>query len=257
MSLPHPAAPLSPPSRRLIAMELRAIPEYLGTALSWPVLNALAPRGDGHPVMVLPGLSVGDGSTALLRRFLGRRGYAVEGWGMGRNLGPRPGVEDELIARVEAMAERHGRAVSLVGWSLGGLYARQISRLLPARVRSVVTLASPFNGDPRATNAWRLYEKHSGLKVGPGMSYRGGPLEAPLPVPSTAIFSRTDGICAWAICTENHAERAESIEVRASHCGMGHNRTAMFAVADRLAQPEGSWQPFRRSGMRRLFYPGA
>ena len=153
---------IAPPSRLLMLAEGRALWEAGATLALWPLLQ-LAPRGDGHPVLVLPGLVASDESTRLLRRYLRGRGYEVHGWGLGRNLGPRAGVEDAMIARIETLYDQSGgRKVSLVGWSLGGVYARLLANRMPERVRSVITLGSPFTGNPRASNAWRVYEGVSG-----------------------------------------------------------------------------------------------
>jgi pimeloyl-ACP methyl ester carboxylesterase len=153
------------------------------------------------------------------------------------------------------MSDTHGRKVSLVGWSLGGLYARQLAKMMPERVRSVITLGSPFAGPPRSTNAWRVYELASGRRADEEDPRFGGTLAEPPPVPTTAIYSRTDGICAWQGCKEKTSAKTESIEVESSHCGMGHHPAAVYAVADRLAQPEGQWKPFDRSGWRALVFP--
>jgi pimeloyl-ACP methyl ester carboxylesterase len=160
-----------------------------------------------------------------------------------------------MLDRVKQLADTHARKVSLVGWSLGGIYARQLAKVLPEEVRSVITLGSPFNGDPRHTNAWRLYERKSGHSIDDRENHLGGSLSAPPPVPTTAIFSRSDGICAWQNCMETESPITENIEIQASHCGLGHHPAAVFAVADRLAQPEGRWKPFDRTGGRALFYP--
>ncbi len=246
---------LKPPSRLLFALELRALPELGGFVASLPLLTALAPRGDGHPVLVLPGLVTSDRSTVALRGFLKSKGYASYGWDLGRNYGPLPGVESKMIDRLKALADKHGRTVSLVGWSLGGIYARQLAKMLPDEVRLVITLGSPFNGDPRATNAWKLYEFTSGHKVDDREGHMGGAISESPPVPTTAIYSRTDGICAWQACMENELPHTESIEVEASHCGLGHHPAAVYAIADRLAQREGEWKPFDRSGFKSLFFP--
>jgi pimeloyl-ACP methyl ester carboxylesterase len=142
-------------------LEGRALNEF-GAFLGALPLLSLAPRGDGHPVLVLPGLIASDVSTRPLRAFLRNRGYAASGWRQGRNLGLRPGVQHAMIDLLEEMNDIHGRKVSLVGWSLGGLYARQLAKMMPERVRSVITLGSPFAGPPRSTNAWRVYELASG-----------------------------------------------------------------------------------------------
>lgn len=246
---------LKPPSRLLFALELRTFPELGGFVASLPLLTALAPRGDGHPVLVLPGLVTSDRSTVPLRSFLKGRGYATYGWALGRNYGPLPGFEKKMLDRVKQLADKHGRKVSLVGWSLGGIYARQLAKMLPDEVRGVITLGSPFNGDPRATNAWKLYEFTSGHKVDDRERHMGGAISDSPPVPTTAIYSRSDGICAWQNCVENDLPHTESIEVEASHCGLGHHPAVVYAVADRLAQPEGQWKKFDRSGFKALFYP--
>jgi pimeloyl-ACP methyl ester carboxylesterase len=248
------AQTLRPPSRTLMFLEGRALPE-LGAFLGALPLLGLAPHGDGHPVLVLPGLVASDVSTRPLRAFLKSRGYAVSGWRQGRNLGLRPGVQHAMVDLVHELNDTHGRKVSLVGWSLGGLYARQLAKMMPKRVRQVITLGSPFASNPKATNAWRVYEMASGRRAEEEDSRFGGTLASAPPVPTTAIFSRSDGICAWQGCREQSSNMAESIEVESSHCGMGHHPAAVYAVADRLAQKEGEWAPFDRSGWRSLVYP--
>jgi len=245
---------LRPPSRTLMFMEGRALSE-LGAFVGALPLLSLAPRGDGHPVLVLPGLVASDVSTRPLRAFLKTRGYAVSGWRQGRNLGLRQGVQHAMVDLVHELHDTYGQKVSLVGWSLGGLYARQLAKMMPGRVRSVITLGSPFAAGPKATNAWRVYEMASGRRADEEDSRFGGSLASAPPVPTTAIFSRTDGICAWQGCMEKTSAQSESIEVESSHCGMGHHPAAVYAVADRLAQAEGQWKPFDRSGWRSLVYP--
>ena len=245
---------LRPPSRTLMFLEGRAISE-LGAFLGALPLLSLAPRGDGHPMLVLPGLVASDTSTRPLRSFLESRGYAVSGWRQGRNLGLREGVQHAMVDLVHELNDTHGRKVSLIGWSLGGLYARQLAKMMPERVRSVITLGSPFAAGPKATNAWRVYEMASGRRADEEDSRFGGSMAGTPPVPTTAIFSRTDGVCAWQGCKEKTTATSESIEVESSHCGMGHHPAAVYAVADRLAQPEGQWTPFDRGGWRSLIYP--
>ena len=248
------AQTLRPPSRTLMLLEGRAIHE-LGAFIGAVPLLSLAPRGDGHPVLVLPGLIASDVSTRPLRAFLRNHGYAVSGWKQGRNLGLRPGVQRAVMDHLEELNETHGRKVSLVGWSLGGLYARQLAKMMPQRVRGVITLGSPFAGPPKSTHAWRVYEMASGRRADEEDHGFAGALAEPPPVPTTAIFSRTDGICAWQGCMERTSAKSESIEVESSHCGMGHHPAVVYAVADRLAQPEGQWKPFDRSSWRAPVYP--
>jgi pimeloyl-ACP methyl ester carboxylesterase len=246
---------LRPPSRALLMLEGRAVHELAAFMLLRPWLGA-APRGDGHPVLVFPGLLATDLATQPLRNFLKAQGYAVHGWKQGRNLGLRPGVEAEMLDRFESLHRRYdGRRLSLVGWSLGGIYARQLAKRFPERVRQVVTLGSPFAGTPRATNAWRVYEYASGQSLDDRDGDFVASLGEPPPVPTTSIFSRSDGICAWRTCLNPDNGRAENIEVHGSHCGLAYHPAAVYAVSDRLAQPEDEWQPFDRSGWRSVVYP--
>ena len=241
-----------PPSRLLQWLELRAFGELSASLLLMPLLQR-APRGDGHPVLVLPGLVASDLSTQLLRMYLGGRGYDVRGWGLGRNMGLREGLRDKMLACVRELHEETGRKVSLIGWSLGGIYARDLAAELPNAVRACIMLGSPIHGHPRSTNAWRIYELASGQSVDDPTLHRLDP--ALPPVPTTSIFSRSDGVVAWQCSVEARTPRSESIEVDGSHCGLGAHPAVLYAVADRLAQPEDGWQPFDRSGLRALVYP--
>ena len=245
------------PSKALLMMEMRAMPELFGFSMSWPTLAAIAPRGDGQPVLVLPGLITSDRSTVALRSLLSTLNYPTYGWEMGRNYGPLPGVEEGLKDRLKTLAEKHERKVSIVGWSLGGIYARQLAKLMPDHVRQVITLGSPFNGDPHATNAWRVYQIASGETVDHKDEHMGGAIADTPPVPTTAIYSKTDGICAWQNCLEKATDHTENIEVKGSHCGLGHHPAAAYAITDRLACKEGKWRPFSRTGIRSLIYPRA
>jgi pimeloyl-ACP methyl ester carboxylesterase len=150
------------------------------------------------------------------------------------------------------VAARHREPVSLVGWSLGGLYARELAKEQPANARCVITLGTPFAGHPRATNAWRFYEAVSGQSV------TDDALVAQIRVtpdcPTTSIYSKTDGIVAWQCSINPAGPRAENIEVHASHIGMGMNPLALYAIADRLAQEPGRWKRFDLRGARRWFY---
>nr|WHW29440.1 putative alpha/beta hydrolase [uncultured bacterium] len=245
----------APPGKRLRLMELRALPELAAFMASIPTLAATCPRGDGQPVLVLPGFITTDRSTLALRTFLSALGYPTYGWDLGRNLGPLPGVEDGLKERLAELHEKYDRTVSVIGWSLGGVYARQLAKMMPEHVRQVITLGSPFRGDPRATNAWKIYEFTSGHKVEDRDRHMGGAISDPPSAPTTAIYTKTDGICAWQNCMEIPAANRENIEVRASHCGLGHHPAAVYAVADRLAQEEGAWHKFKRGGVKSLVFP--
>jgi pimeloyl-ACP methyl ester carboxylesterase len=246
---------IAPPSKLLWAREAMAWPELGAFVASMPWWG-LAPRGDGHPVLVLPGLVQSDLSTRPLRSFLRTRGYAASGWGLGRNSGRSGVVDESLLQRLHELHERHGRKVSLVGWSMGGLFARDLARRAPGAVRQVITLGSPFTGPAKASNAWRLYEALSGERAGdPDIVKR---FRGPLAVPTTAIYSRRDGIVAWQCCVNDAGEagpQAENIAVTSTHMGMGHHPAVLYALADRLAQREGEWLPFAPGLGTRWMYP--
>jgi pimeloyl-ACP methyl ester carboxylesterase len=246
---PHIAAP----SRLLQLLELRAAWELAAGVAAMPWLR-LAPRGDGHTVLVLPGLVASDGSTRVLRSFLARRGYEVHGWGLGRNYGPRPGIEAAMLATIDRLHAQSGRKLSLIGQSLGGAYARLLAARRPDAVRSVITLGSPVSGHPRASNAWRVYEFTSGKSSVDQRRWQ-QVTRAPQ-VPTTSIYSRSDGVVAWQSSIESPARpQTENIEVVSSHIGMAVHPAVLFAVAERLAQPEGAWRPFERRGWRAAVFP--
>jgi pimeloyl-ACP methyl ester carboxylesterase len=239
------------PGGLLLLLEGRAPVEFLSLVAALPWLTRL-PRGDGHPVLVFPGLGASDITTVPLRRYLKSLGYVTQAWGQGLNFGPRPGVLERAADDIRALADRHGQPVSLIGWSLGGIYARELAKLHPSESRCVITLGTPFTGHPKATNAWRIYELLSRSKVG-DPEIMAEIRKAP-PVPTTSIYSRSDGIVSWRCSLNDPGPLVENIEVPASHVGMGANPLALYAVADRLAQPIGRWQRFDVSGARRLFF---
>lgn len=234
------------PSQLLAAWEVpRVVASVELSVLSSPLLR-LAPRGDGHPVLVLPGLMAGDLSTLVLRRFLRRQGFHPYRWHLGRNVGPTAAVRAELPAAIERIARRNRSTVSVVGWSLGGIFARDLAHRFPEHVRQVVTLASPYRlrhpGQSRANGAFYRYS-HLHVRDEEARQLT-GVSPHPLSVPSTSIYSRMDGVVAWQHCIEPEGERAENIRVRSSHLGIGFDPHVLYAVADRLAQPEGKWAPF-------------
>ena len=245
------AAGISAPGALLLALEGRAPWEFAASIAAAPWLRKL-PKGDGHRVLVLPGLAANDLTTLPMRTFLKDRGYEALPWEQGLNLGPRAGVLDALRARVRELHRLDGRKVSLLGWSLGGVYARELAKEMPELVRCVITLGSPFAGPPQATNAWWLFERVSGHPE-PDAEMQAALRVAP-PVPTTSIYSRTDGIVAWQCSLNPPGPLAENIEVHASHIGLGLNPLAMVAIADRLAQDPQRWTPFDTSGLRRFFF---
>lgn len=237
---------VTPPSRLLQWSESRAMFELTAFLAASPALRAVG-RGDRHPVLVLPGFTTSDVSTRPLRWLLRSQGYWVHSWGLGRNMGPTPRVIEGIHDRLTMLAERHGRTVTLIGHSLGGIYAREMARENPTAVRQVITLGSPFRLEPGDRSAaspiadqvehrWRL----DAIRL-----TQAEEAKPPLAVPSTSIYSRTDGVVRWHTCLNTPGEQHENIEVRGSHVGLAVNPAAVYAISDRLAQPEGTWRPFR------------
>ncbi len=233
-------------------LEGRAPWEAMALMAVSPFFSRL-PVGDGHPVLVFPGLGASDTSTYALRRFIHQQGYSAYAWEQGSNLGPRSGVLEGCRARINDLFDKHGEKLSLVGWSLGGIYAREMAKEMPEKIRCVITLGTPFTGHPRATNAWRFYEWVSGQHARDTDLLR--EVRKPPPVPTTSIYSKTDGVVAWP-CSINPPQHAhtENIEVHASHIGMGLNPLALYAIADRLRQDPQHWQRFDVAGARRWFF---
>jgi len=223
-------------------LEGRALLEAAALLPTSPLLRR-APRGDGHAVLVLPAFMTSDVATRALRRFLRDRGYFVYGWGLGRNVGPRPELVDGLVKRFTEIRERHGRKVSLIGWSLGGVYARELARNFAADVRTVITLASPFR-NLEAVNLPKFLRAFGNRRLHPEQQAARARLSTPLEVPTTAIYSRSDGIVAWESCAETAGPLRENIEVESSHLGIAHHPVVLLTLADRLAQREGQWKPF-------------
>tara|TARA_R110002073_G_scaffold2998_14_gene20085 strand:+ start:2700 stop:3470 length:771 start_codon:yes stop_codon:yes gene_type:complete len=255
--MPNPELYVPPPSLLLALSEAhRAALELVLLGVSRRTIKKIAPRGDGHAVMVLPGFMGGDGYNSTFRRFLGGLDYAVHGWGMGRNLGPRDGVLEALERKLHDLADRHGGPVSLVGHSLGGIFARELARAYPDMVRQVISLGSPFGeGRMTASIPARLF---TALNPPDELPIDQDLLSHPPPVPTTAIYSRYDGIVNWrTTLQQNGHARTQSIEVRSSHCGMTLNPAVWLLVAECLANDPEHWLPFQRGSWRSLVYPAA
>jgi pimeloyl-ACP methyl ester carboxylesterase len=249
-------AVIQAPNCWLKLLESRAMFEWGAFLAAAPWLRLMG-RGDRHPVLVLPGFTAGDRSTQPLRTAIASNGYWVHGWRLGANIGPTDRIIEGMHERLHELHERHGRKVSLVGWSLGGIYARELARQHEDKVRQVITLGSPFRmtRSDRSTASW-LFDRMSIEFREDVMNWTVHEDQKPLlPVPSTAIYSRTDGIVRWHTCIDAESERHENIEVHGSHNGLGWNPAAITAVLDRLAQPEGQWQRFRAPLALRPLYP--
>ena len=235
-------------------IEGRAVIELLGFFFHRNQLNEL-PRGDGHPVMVLPGWMTSDASTVPLRGLLKDLGYAVHGWGLGRNLMASEEMERKLADRVDALTDRYGRKISLIGWSAGGVYARVIAHQMESSIRQVITLGSPFRGVKGATNVEWLYEWVTGESIDDADRQIRQRAATPPPVPATSIYSKGDGIMHWEACRDaEEGHLRQNIEVSGSHTGLGHNPAVLKCIADRLALREGEWRPYEtgeRADIRR------
>lgn len=236
------SADVPPPGLALLSEWPRAA-WGVGRLLSeWRTLDAV-PRGDGRPVVLLPGLVNSDRSNFVLRRYLQRLGYRAEGWGLGRNFGVRAiGAEGErLMARIAALHAETGEKVTLVGVSLGGIMARIAAHRHPEHVREVITISAPYAGPPTCTNVWRQFEWLTGEKIhDPAVKTRLEEAAKPLPVPATSIWSRSDGLVNGLICREPERPGARSIEVSSSHLWVQMRPEVLRAVAQTLGGQFGS-----------------
>jgi pimeloyl-ACP methyl ester carboxylesterase len=228
----------------LLAEAPRATLELAAVSTVAPLLAADR-RGDGHAVLVVPGFLARDSSTILLRAYLRWLNYSVSGWELGRNLGSTESVVSGLRRRVDSLAETSGRKVTIIGWSLGGLYAHELARQAPGSVRQVVTLGSPIQlAGRRGRSASEAFDRMARLHVSAPLLPRPWREVGSLRVPATSVYSRSDGIAPWRACRLSAGKHRENIEVFSSHHGLGHNPTVLHLLADRLAQPEDGWKPF-------------
>jgi pimeloyl-ACP methyl ester carboxylesterase len=248
--------PAGKPAAGLLLTEpLRGLADLGAMLLATPGLLA-APRGDGHGVLVFPGLLASDSSTVPLRAFLRWLGYDIRGWDLGRNDGPTEAILAGLPQAVLDHAERTGRPVSLIGWSLGGVYAREMARRHPRQVRQVITLGSPYAmRDPRQSHAEGPYRRLRSLHA-PEARLPGPEVRArPIGVPSTSVYSRWDGVVSWQACIEPETPVHQNVEVRCSHLGFGVDPATLWLIADRLAVPAGQRIPFQPPLALRPLYP--
>ncbi|UCE30837.1 MAG: alpha/beta hydrolase [Burkholderiales bacterium] len=243
-----------PPHPLLTALESRALLEIAALPYALPLL-AGAPHGDGHPVLLVPGF-IGDDTTLFaLKQFLRWRGYRVETWGLGRNVGFQRKHARALEQKLRFMQHQAGRRVSIVGWSRGGVVALVAAHALPDSVRTVVPLGSPVSIDPRGSESPQVIKALYRLVAHPlgpeahASHTRAGVLRRPPPVPTTCIYSETDGVVPPHEATiDGDPHMHENIRVPGSHVGLAFNALALWIIADRLAQPEGDWTPFEPSG---------
>jgi len=217
-----------------------------GDSLSGHAAN-VGNAGDGHPVIIFPGLG-NDGSVVVpLRNHCEALGYQAVDWGWGYNTGPKGDLDawmGELALHIEGLLKRYDQPATLIGWSLGGIYAREVAKTLASRVRQVITIGTPFNADADYTNIGWMYRLLSGASadIAPVLSKR---LRTPPPLPTTSIYSRSDGLVAWQTCVHAAASKdVQDIEVQGSHIGMGWNADVLNIVTDRLRQQPSHWQPY-------------
>lgn len=244
-------------TRRLLS-ESTALLEIGANLALQRQLRRVAARGDGHPVMLIPGFTASDRSTSRLRSFLTDCGYRAKGWGEGRNLGVTGERLGRLERRVQLLADDHGQPVSIIGWSAGGLYARALGHRQPQAVRLVITMGSPFKLDEDTLHYLPegIHRLHRRLSPA---SERDDTIGAscwntPPPVPTTSLYSRADALAPWPFCLDHADRRCENVHVPGSHAGMTFNPLMYYIIADRLAQPRGDWQPFRVNPLRRVVY---
>jgi len=193
----------------------------------WRGVGHLGPRGpdDGPPALIIPGFIASDRTTMELRRALAGGGWRTYPWDMGWNLGAREDTIERLKQRIDAISP--DRPVLIVGWSLGGVYARELARAHPDRVLAVATLGSPFSGDPRMNNVWRLYERIAGHPVDAPPIER---IHDKPPVPTIAFWSPCDGIVAPRAARGLPHESDRIVEMDCSHMAFGVSRRAANAV---------------------------
>jgi pimeloyl-ACP methyl ester carboxylesterase len=251
---PEPS-PFALPSRMVLALESRALAELSAFYVYAPMLG-LGHDGDGHPALVLPGFGTSDRATAPLRAALRRVGYQAHGWRLGANRGSNSETVERTADHLRMLFQRSGQQVSIIGHSAGGMLGRALARRDPEVVRQVITVGSPFRfrrGD--RSHASAIAELIRDPNARP-LSQR--PREEhlpPLPVPTTAIYSRTDGIVDWRSCIEASGDQRENVEVRSSHAGLLHHPAVLAVILDRLAQPAGRWAPFHPPYLLRGMFP--
>ncbi len=242
------------PSVWMLIMESRFIWELLSGIGFHKSILKFVPKGDKHPVLLIPGLGATDLSTTILRKFLNKLGYITYPWAQGRNRGITDKGRAQLQAKLKQIHEKHGCKVTVIGHSLGGVYARIVANEKPELVRQVITLGTPFTGHPLATSATHMYEWLSGENI-ENIDYgKISVLQQKPPVPTTSIYSKYDGVVAWR-CSIEQGQPSENINLRGhSHMGMTSAPLALYIIANRLSEPEVAWKPFAPNQTEALFF---
>ncbi|MFT4025626.1 MAG: alpha/beta fold hydrolase [Novosphingobium sp.] len=222
---PAPDGIAGPPLRLLLGEFRGVLPKALGSVAPAP---ALRPR----PVMLLPGFGAHPVRMRRMLRALGAAGHSVHEWGLGFNLGPTPQNFAFLIDRVIRLARDEGQPVVLIGWSLGGLFARELAKLAPQAVAGVITMGTPFSGDRRANNAWRAYQFVTGHPVdAPPVP---GDFSQKPPVPTIALWSPRDGIVAPRAACGWPGERDQAVALRCHHLAFANDPAVIAEVLRQL-----------------------
>lgn len=258
MGQPKKLSKTKRPSLFWLATEMGRAAAELGMSLPYRKRLLNKYQGDGHPVIVLPGFMASDKSTKPIRNFINKMGYNAYAWDMGRNVAKVQTLY-RLFEKLDEIANKHGEEVTIIGWSLGGVYGRQMAKEKPELVRQVMTLGSPFRGISKPNNATWLYNLVSNGKrvvdLDPELL---DDLPKPTPVPTTSIFSKQDGVVPWETCIDEYETNiAQNIQVRGSHIGLGVNASVFKIVADRLMYRKEDWIHFQTSNIMEemLFYP--
>ena len=233
------------PSKLLLMAEGRAVYDA-ADMIPMLGLKKCLPQGDNHPVLVFPGFLASSRSTVPLRKYLADLGYRSHRWKLGYNMGYSYKLHYGMRDRVTELFERYGEKVSLVGWSLGGVYARELAREMPDIVRQVISMGSPFRGHPSSSNVHKIFNMFTEVPYDELPESFLQDMAHPPPVPTTALYTRGDGVVAWQSTVElSDREDVENIHVGGAHLGLGFNPRTLYVLADRLAQPEGKWRPFK------------
>ena len=244
---PSGAEAIPAPHRALLFLEA---PRVAGEYVASRAIDLVAPRqpsGGGRPVLVIPGFRADDRLTGRMRNHLKRHDFGVHGWGLGPNVGLTDTLIDGLVTRFEELHQRYDQPVSVLGWSFGGVLARWLAHTYPDDVRQIICLASPWRAEGERTRATAMFER---ARQKHGISDRAIPmvelLRGPVPVPCTAVFSKSDGIVSSDGCAVDASisPPAENVAVPSSHVGMVANPLVLDVVVDRLCQDPDDWQPF-------------
>lgn len=195
-----------------------------------------APRGDGRVVIALPGWKAPEVTTAPVRGYLRSLGHDAHSWGFGINQGDVEAKRDEMVVKVRDLAERSGRPVNLLGWSLGGVVAREVAGSAPESVHRLVIYGSPIVGGPTHTAGVRTYPVDEVTRVRELQAH----LDATEPVttPITAILTRNDTVVDWRACIDRFSLDVTTIEVGSTHIGLGIDPDVWLTIAEALAEPD-------------------